>query len=219
MPQSQTHPRLIRLAEDLRIDAQVGFAEADEPHDVDIARLLRQLVSHGSDGKRGCALDGVAVDTRADGRKRDRAHAESACLAEHAAVARFEPLRLAPVPAVPDWPDRVNDPANRQAMASGDARFTGGATAYRTALVQEAWAGRAMNGAIYAATAEQRFVRGVDDGVDSLLRDVAAYGFESGHGPHCSVWGSAASGSLSASLQPPVSSPPPTANGQRPTAH
>jgi len=42
--------------------------------------------------------------------------------------------------------------------------------------MQELGAGRAVDGTIHAAAAQQRRVRRIDDGIDLHLRDVAANG-------------------------------------------
>jgi len=106
---------------------------------------------------------------------------------------RVEQLVLAPVAAMPDRADRVDDELHRQAMAAGDTRLAGRATAERPALLEQAGSGGTVDGAVHAAAAEQRVVRRVHDGVDGQGRDVGFDGLERcGHGEGHSVrvgWG------------------------------
>jgi hypothetical protein len=62
--------------------------------------------------------------------------------------------------------------ARRQAVAAGDLRVAGVASAQRAALSQQFRPGRPVDRAVDAAAAEQRAVGGVDDGVDLKRRDV-----------------------------------------------
>jgi hypothetical protein len=65
-----------------------------------------------------------------------------------------------------------------QAIAAGDLRLSGRAAAERAAFGQQIGTGGAVNGAVDTAAAEQRFIGGVDDGVDVELGDVAFKGAE-----------------------------------------
>jgi hypothetical protein len=75
----------------------------------------------------------------------------------------------------------VDDLPRRQLVAASDARFTGGATADPATLFQELRPCGAVNGAIDAAAAHERRVRGVDDGIQRLRRDVALHRLERAH--------------------------------------
>src|SRR5205823_1713577 len=57
-------------------------------------------------------------------------------------------------------------------------RVAGVAAAQQPALRQQLGPRRAMDCTVDAAAAEQARIRGVDDGVDALLRDVAADGLD-----------------------------------------
>ena len=83
-------------------------------------------------------------------------------------------LRLARLAAVPDRADGVDDPARGQPVALRRLGLARSAASERAALVEQLRARRAMDGAVDAAAAQQRRVRGVDDRVDALLGDVAA---------------------------------------------
>ncbi len=66
----------------------------------------------------------------------------------------------------------------RQPIASGDLGVTGLAAMERAAFGQELRPGPAMDRAIDAAAAEQRRVRGVDDGVNAQAGDVGNNDFQ-----------------------------------------
>ena len=59
-------------------------------------------------------------------------------------------------------------------MAAGDACFTRRTAAEPPAFFEQPRARRPVDGPVDAAAAEQALVRGVDDRVDRLARDVAA---------------------------------------------
>ena len=85
---------------------------------------------------------------------------------ERGAIAGGEQRVLTLVAAAPDRTDRMNDVPGLEAIAAGDLGGTGVAAAQRLALGQQLGSGGAMDRAVDAAAAEQRRVRGVDDGVD-----------------------------------------------------
>ena len=85
------------------------------------------------------------------------------------------------VTAAPDGADGVDDIAGRQAVAPGDFRLAGRAAVQRAALFQQIGTGRAMDGTIDAAAAQQRFIGGVDDGVQSQRGDVDLTDFDTVH--------------------------------------
>ena len=84
-----------------------------------------------------------------------------------AAIAGGKRLILARASAIPDRADGMNHMPRRQAIASGDFGVAGLAAVQRAAFGQQLRPGRAMDRAIDAAAAEQRRVRGVDDGVNA----------------------------------------------------
>lgn len=89
-----------------------------------------------------------------------------------AAVTGGQRRVLALPAAVPDRPHRVNDVAGGQPIAVGDLGVAGGAAAELAAFGQQFRPGGAMNRTINAATAQQRGVRRIDDGIDLEGRDV-----------------------------------------------
>ena len=74
---------------------------------------------------------------------------------------------------MPDRADGMNDPSGREFVTAGDFGLAGGATAPRAAFGQQLRPGRPVDGAVHAATAEQRRVGGVDNHIHALLRNVA----------------------------------------------
>ena len=63
-----------------------------------------------------------------------------------------------------------------QVVAARGLGISGGASCQLAALLQQPRAGGSMNGSIYAASAQQRVVSGVDDGIHRHLCDIAAQG-------------------------------------------
>lgn len=80
----------------------------------------------------------------------------------------------------PDWSDCVDHVAGGEIVATSDLRFTDSAAAERAALGEELRTRGAMNRAVYATTAEEGSIRGVDDGVDGELGDVTVDDFDHG---------------------------------------
>ncbi len=108
----------------------------------------------------------VAVSTGRYRRKCDRADVRSfARDAKHALVGLGEERRLRR-PAVPDRTDRVDDPARGELIAGGEDRPAGRQPRMPPAFFEQLGPGRSMDGAVDAAAAAERFVRGVDDRID-----------------------------------------------------
>ena len=69
-----------------------------------------------------------------------------------------------------------------------DPRLSGRTAADAPALFEELGAGGTMNGTVHSPAAEEGFVRGVDDGVNSEARDVSLDGFQNGQvSPRCRI--------------------------------
>ena len=75
----------------------------------------------------------------------------------------------------------MDDEFRRQPVTAREPCLSGRTTAQRAAFLQQLGARRAMNGTIHTAPAQQRGIRGVDDGVDVELGDVGLDGAEGGH--------------------------------------
>jgi hypothetical protein len=68
---------------------------------------------------------------------------------------------------MPDRADGMNDMLRWQTITLGDLGVAGRATAKRAAFGEQPRSRGAMDGAIDAAAAQQRTVRGVDNGVNA----------------------------------------------------
>jgi hypothetical protein len=97
---------------------------------------------------------------------------------DRADVARRQRLIFALASAVPHGSDGMNDMPRRQAVAFGDFGAAGLAAIERAAFGQQFGSRRAMDRTIDAATAEQRRVGGVDDGVNAQRRDIGDNDFQ-----------------------------------------
>jgi hypothetical protein len=113
------------------------------------------------------AIGGETVDAGGNGGKGNRSKAVGLTEFDRAGVARGQCLIFAPITAVPNRADGVDDMPRRQPMAGRDLGVTGLAAIEGTAFGQEFGAGRTVNRAINAAAAEQARVGGVDDGVNA----------------------------------------------------
>ena len=82
-------------------------------------------------------------------------------------IAGRQRLIFTPASTVPHRTDGMNDMPRRQAISLGDFGAAGLAAMQRAAFGEEFGPGRAMDRPIDAATAEQRLVRSVDDGVNA----------------------------------------------------
>jgi hypothetical protein len=73
----------------------------------------------------------------------------------------------------PNRANCVNDKTRRQTKSASNFRCTGSTTAEGPAFCKQLRASPAMNCAIDSATAEERRVRRVYDGIDVEFRDIA----------------------------------------------
>ena len=96
-------------------------------------------------------------------------------------------LPLAVLTAVPHRAHGVDDVAARQAVRAGDLGLASPAAAQRPTLLEQLRSCRPMDTAIHAATAQQRFLRRVDDGVYAHFRDIVPND-DKGHDTHlCAI--------------------------------
>ena len=117
---------------------------------------------------------GVAEDAGGDQRKGNRLTAVLLRQRKAGVIAGGELFPLAVLTAVPHRADGVDDVAARQAVRARDLGLAGPAAAQRPALLEQLRPRRTVDAAIHAATAQQRFLRRVDDGVHGHFRDVVA---------------------------------------------
>jgi hypothetical protein len=97
---------------------------------------------------------------------------------DRADIAGRQRLIFALASAVPHRPHGMNHMPCRQTVTFGDFGVAGLAAMEGAALGQQFGAGRAMDRTIDAATAEQRRVGGVDDGVNAQRRDIGDNDFQ-----------------------------------------
>ena len=124
----------------------------------------------------GGPLDGEAEDAGADRRECDALQPVIVGQGQADSIAPRQQVVLAVAAAVPDRADGVNHVPGRQAVAAGDLRLPGRAAAEHATFRQQPWPGGAVDSAVHAAAAQQRFVGRVDDRVDRQRGDVAGRG-------------------------------------------
>src|SRR4051794_10594815 len=132
-----------------------------------------QRVARRSNGDRCSELDGIPVGAGRDRREGEGPAAELVSQLDRARVTGSEQLCLAGSAAVPDWADGVDDVTCRQVSGPCRLRVARLAAPEPAAFLQDGGAAGAMDRSVDPAAAEQARVRGVDDRVDVLLRDVA----------------------------------------------
>ena len=97
---------------------------------------------------------------------------------DRAAIAGGEQFVFAVAAAIPDRTDGVDHMPRRKPVSAGDLGVARRAAIERAAFGEQFGPGGAMDRAIDAAPAEQRRIRGVDDGVNAQGRDVGNDDFE-----------------------------------------
>ena len=142
------------------------FGEAAE-NDVCDGRRRRQRVDHRIHSNPRGAVGWKTVDAGGDGGKRDGRKAVRLAQLHGAAVTRRQRLVFAFAAALPDRADGMNDIPRRKPVTVGDLGVAGLAATKRATFGEQFWSGSAMDRAIDPAAAEQRGVRGVDDGVNA----------------------------------------------------
>jgi hypothetical protein len=149
-------------------------AEDDPCH----GRGRSQRIDNGGDRNTGGAVGRKAIDA---GRNRWKGHGcKPVLLAElhRAAIAGGEQIVLAEGTAVPHRPNRVNHVLGLEPIALGNLGVAGLAAVEHPAFGHELRPRRPMDRAIDAAPAEQRRIRGVDDGVNAQRGDVGNDDFQ-----------------------------------------
>jgi hypothetical protein len=156
-----------------RFSMQPGalFGEAAE-NEVCDGRSGRQRVDHRIHGNPRGTIGWKTIDSGGDGSKGNRRQAVGLAQLHGAAVTRRQRLVLAFAAAVPDRSDGMNDMPRRKPVAMGDLGIAGLAAAKCAALRDQPRSGGAMDCTIDPASAEQRGIRGVDDGVNAQCGDV-----------------------------------------------
>jgi hypothetical protein len=151
--------------------------EAAEDNAVDCWRRCQRICRRPYRNARR-AVDREAIDAGGNGGKRDRGKAVGVAEFNGAAIARRQRVIFALASAMPDRTDGMNHMPHRQPVTSGDFGVAGPAAMERATFGQQLGPGRAMDGAIDTAAAEQRSIGGVDDGVNAECRDIGDGDFQ-----------------------------------------
>ena len=130
--------------------------------------------AHRCNGDARRRLAREAIDARRDGREGDRAKPSILRDRQAGSVAAGEDIALAPLAALPDRPDGMDDMGGREPIAPGQPRLARRTTADRTAFREKPGPCGTVDRPVDAAAAEQRGICGIDDGVDSEPRNIAA---------------------------------------------
>jgi hypothetical protein len=142
----------------------VGKAAEDHPRQ---RRRFGQPIDNGLDGNAGRTIRGETINACRDGGVRDRAEAVGLTELKGAPIARREQRIFVLMAAVPDRANGMDHVFGGEPIALGDLGVAGLAAAKRAAFGEQLRPGGAVDGAIDATTAEQRGIRGVDDGVNA----------------------------------------------------
>src|SRR6202011_5119112 len=126
-----------------------------------------------ADGDPRGLFDRVAVDAGGDCREGDATEGVLIGELEGVAVARGERVRFAVGAALPNGAHAVDHMTGFQAIAAGELCLPGVGAAQGPAFLEQLGAGAAVDGPVDTATAEERGVGGVHDGVDVEQGDVA----------------------------------------------
>src|SRR2546427_11407456 len=160
-----------QLGRVLEMDGRVEAGEGDRPRHVVLREKPVDLAQRDPAGAR----NRKAVHAARDRREREARESALGRERQRVAIARRQQRVFVLAAAAPDRADRVDDPARRQGVTARQPHLAGRTAAEPAALLPQARAGCAMDGAVHAAAAEQARVRGVDEGVDVERGDVAAH--------------------------------------------
>jgi len=151
--------------------SRVG-AETAEHDALDRPRLSERR-EHGAKRDARSAIGWKAVSTRRDGGKGNRGKTVLACETEARTVAGGKQLVLAALAAAPNRTNGVDDVTREKAKARGDLGIPRLAAAELGTSRAKLGTCGTVDRTIHAASAKQRPVGGVDDGVDVEPGDVA----------------------------------------------
>ena len=141
-------------------------------------RCPRERLYRRRNGNSGSAISRKSERTRGNRGKRDRGKVVVAAQFDRTAVARSELRILVARTTIPDGADSMDYMPRGKRISPGDFGVAGLAAIQRAAFGQQLGSGRAMDRTVDAATAEQRGVRSVDDGVNAQGGDIGDDDFE-----------------------------------------
>jgi hypothetical protein len=108
----------------------------------------------------------VAVNAGANGREGDTLTAMFTSQSQCGTICASKQFGFTPLPTLPDWTDCVDDVSCSKLKSGCDAGLARWATAESAHSSLEFGARRAVDGAVNAATGNERVVRGVNNGID-----------------------------------------------------
>ena len=128
------------------------------------------------EGDAGGAVNGEVVSAGADGWEGDGFEVVLMGKTEAVVIGLAQQVILAAIAAVPDGSDGVDDVLGLEISGGSDDSLAGGATALSgndlSALFEDFGAAGTVDGAIDTASAHERAVGGVDNGIGILLGDI-----------------------------------------------
>jgi len=147
------------------------IAPKNENHFVDPV-LSHEEISRGFYCDLRRFRDRITICAATDRRKSNRLDAIFNRELQRAPIAIRQDLRLMAFSSSPNRANCVNDKTRRQTISASNFRCTGSTTAEGPAVRKQLRASPAVNRAIDSATAEERSVRRVYDGIDIEFRDI-----------------------------------------------
>jgi hypothetical protein len=169
--------RVAELSQGLCVQLGAVVRKTAEDHQPQRWRLGQRLDRCGHGDPRR-AIGGETIDAGGNGRKGNRSKTAGLAKFDCAPVTRRQRLIFALVSAVPDRTHGVNHMPRRQPITPGDFGIAGCAAMECAAFRQQFRPGRTMDCTVHAAAAEQRTVRGVDDGVNAQRCSIGDGDFE-----------------------------------------
>src|SRR3954453_2368821 len=124
------------------------------------------------------AIGREAIDAGGNGGKGNGGKVVGRAKLDAWAIARGEQIALAVMTALPDRSNRMDHMPRRQTVALGDFGVSGGAAVELTAYGQQFRPSSSMDRAVDTATAQQRRVGRVDDGVNAQCSNVGNDNFQ-----------------------------------------
>ena len=151
---------------------------AAKDHNIDRHVVVQQELANSVHRHAQRLILGVAEDAGGDQRKCHRLTAVLLRQRKARPVAGGELFPLAVLTAVPHRAHGVDHIFARQAVRARDLGLAGPAAAERPALLEQLRPCRTVDAAVHAASAQQGFLRRIDDGIHAHFRDVIANNFK-----------------------------------------
>jgi hypothetical protein len=161
------------------VNSQGVVVEADELNLLDPARF--NVAAHGSDGNDGSAIGRKTVDASADGGKRNGPDSVFASEFETPPITGCEPFVFVAISSVPNRTHGMEYPPGGQLKAGCGFGVSSGATVQPAAGFEQFRTCGTVDGAINAATAEQRGIGRVHNCIHGKPGDIARNGYELRH--------------------------------------